>query len=105
MKLLTKEIERKLNLAGSRGNKVVCKFFNPCGAGTWLICGRDEEEKDILYGAADIGFGCVEFGTISLSELENVKLPFGLKIERDLHCSVEGEDVNTFLDRDNLSGV
>lgn len=105
MKLLTKEIERKLDRAGSRGNQIVCKFFNPCGAGTWLICGRDEEDKDVLYGAADIGFGCVEFGTISLSELESVRLPFGLRIERDLHCSVEGDDINQFLNRDSLSGV
>lgn len=105
MKLITKEIDSKLTAAGDRSNKIICKFFNPCGAGTWLITGRDPEEKDILWGAADIGFGCVEFGTISLSELENVKLRFGLKIERDLHCGVEGEDVNQFLGRESLSGV
>ena len=105
MKLITKEIDRKLTAAGDRGTKIICKFFNPCGAHTWLITGRDPEQKDILWGAADIGFGCVEYGTISLSELENVRLPFGLKIERDLHCSVEGEDVNQFVGRDSLSGV
>jgi len=105
MKLITKEIDSKLTAAGDTGTKVICKFFNPCGAGTWLITGRDPEEPDILWGAADIGCGCVEFGTISLSELENVKLRFGLKIERDLHCSVEGADVNTFLERDSLCGV
>lgn len=105
MKLITKEIDAKLTAAGDRGTTVICKFFNPVGRGTWLITGRDPEEKDILWGVADIGFGCVEYGTISLSELETVRLPFGLKIERDLHCSVEGEDINQFLSRDTLAGV
>lgn len=105
MKLITKEIDAKLTAAGDRGNKVICKFFNPCGAQTWLITGRDPEIKDILWGAADLGFGCVEFGTISLSELQSLRLPFGLTIERDRNCSVEGEDVNQFLTRDSLAGV
>ena len=105
MKLITKEIDAKLTAAGDTGTKVICKFFNPCGAATWLITGRDPQEKDILWGLADLGMDCVEFGTISLSELESVRLPFGLKIERDLHCGVEGEDVNQFLGRESLSGV
>ena len=105
MKLITKEIDAALTAAGDRGNKIICKFFNPCGAATWLITGRDPDEKDILWGASDLGFGCVEFGTISLSELESVRLPFGLGIERDLYCNVIGKDVGEFLNRDSLSGV
>jgi hypothetical protein len=105
MQLITKEIDAALTAAGSRGSKIICKFFNPCGAATWLITGRDEEEKDILWGLADLGFGCVEFGTMSLSEMEECKLPFGLTIERDLHCNVIGKDFAEFLDRDSLAGV
>lgn len=105
MKLITKEIDNKLSAAGDHGTKVICKFFNPCGAATWLITGRDPEEKDILWGLADLGMDCVEFGTISLSELENVRLPFGLKIERDLHTGVIGKDISEFQDLSSLSGV
>jgi hypothetical protein len=28
---------------------------------------------------------CIEYGTVSLSELQSIRLPFGLKIERDLY--------------------
>jgi len=90
MKLLTKEIERALadpTRTHETAQVPVCKFFNPCGAATWLIFARERDEPDILWGLADLGMACVEYGTISLSELENIKLRFGLKIERDLHFS------------------
>jgi len=61
----------------------VVKFFNPCGAATWLATELDED-GDTLFGLADLGFGCPELGYFSLSELENLRLPFGLKIERDM---------------------
>jgi hypothetical protein len=40
-----------------------------------------------LFGLADLGFGCPELGSFSLAELAGVRLPFGLRIERDLHFS------------------
>jgi len=61
----------------------VVKFFNPCGAATWLATELDRD-GDTLFGLADLGFGCPELGSFSLSELANVRLPFGLGIERDL---------------------
>lgn len=60
----------------------VVKFFNPFGAGTWLATELDEE-GDILFGLADLGYP--ELGSWSLSELTAIRLPFGLGIERDLH--------------------
>jgi len=36
-----------------------------------------------LFGLADLGFGCPELGSFSLSEIANVRLSFGLGIERD----------------------
>lgn len=90
MKLLTKELSEKLQ--ANDPEKVlhpVCKFFNPVGAATWLIFAQEKPDgdgaEDILWGVADLGFGVVEWGTISLSELESVRLPLGLKIERDLY--------------------
>src|SRR3546814_7820066 len=45
----------------------------------------DPDEPDILFGLADLGLGCAEFGTVRLSELESVKGRLGLGIERDLY--------------------
>ena len=36
------------------------------------------------FGLADLGFGCPELGVFSLSEIASVRLPFGLRIERDI---------------------
>ncbi|QUM70729.1 DUF2958 domain-containing protein [Sphingopyxis granuli] len=64
----------------------VVKFFNPVGAATWLATEIDED-GDTLFGLADLGFGCPELGCFSLREIEDVRLPFGLAIERDEHFS------------------
>jgi hypothetical protein len=61
----------------------VVKFFNPAGAATWLATELDGD-GDTLFGLADLGFGCPELGCFSLSEIERLRLPFGLTIERDL---------------------
>ena len=61
----------------------VVKLFNPCGAATWLIT-EMMADGDTLFGLADLGFGCPELGYVSLAEIESVKGPLGLGIERDL---------------------
>jgi len=61
----------------------VVKLFNPLSAGTWLAT-ELYEDGDMLFGLADLGFGCPELGTFSLSEIGRVRLPFGLTIERDI---------------------
>lgn len=63
----------------------VVKLFNPCGAATWLLTEIDPFDKDLAFGLCDLGMGCPELGTVSLSELQSIRLPFGLRIERDLH--------------------
>lgn len=66
----------------------VAKFFSPVGAATWLATELGED-GDTLFGLADLGFGCPELGSFSLSELASVRLPFGLGIERDLGFASE----------------
>lgn len=61
----------------------VAKFFNPLGAGTWLATELYNDE-DTLFGLADLGFGCPEMGVFSLTEIQSLRLPYGLRIERDL---------------------
>lgn len=62
----------------------VVKFFNPCGAATWLFSELDHD-GDTLFGLCDLGFGCPELGSASLAEIASVTVAFGLRIERDLH--------------------
>ena len=61
----------------------VVKFFNPMGPATWLATELDAD-GDTLFGLADLGFGCPELGYFSLSEIAALRLPFGLRIERDI---------------------
>ncbi len=69
--------------------KPVIKLFNPTGAGTWLISEVDPENPDIAFGLADLGMGSPELGSISLTEIKNVRGRFGLPIERDRHFAAK----------------
>lgn len=62
------------------------KLFNPCGSATWLASELDAD-GDTLFGLSDLGFGSPELGSFSLREMAAVRLPFGLRIERDEHFS------------------
>lgn len=89
MKLLTKGILAKLPLLykndGKKPNeiKVPLKLFNPCGSQRWYFTEYDPETK-IGYCYVT-GMAVDELGYTSIEELENIKLSFGLGIERDLH--------------------
>ena len=86
MILLTPEFHERLLTNGRQrdvDNVPVVKFFNPLGAATWLATELDED-GDTLHGLADLGFGCPEIGSFSLTEIASVRLPLGLGIERDL---------------------
>ena len=92
MKLITKEIEEKFkkfplnSQDGLEGNaEVLVKYFNPAGAGTWLITEAEKQDDGdwMLYGYCHIFEW--EWGPVMLSELESIKGPFGLGIERDLY--------------------
>jgi hypothetical protein len=101
MKLLTAEIKKKLTKAGYANMTPICKLFTPWGRATWLITGI---EDDILYGFADLGHGCVEWGGIaSIEEMEAIRGPFGLKIERDLYWTPK-EGAN-YCERESLIGA
>ena len=87
MKLLTKEIEKKLPPLYSQENKgenaiVQAKFFCPWNHWTWYATEYDPTDK-LFFGYVDGDFG--ELGYFALEELESIHGPFGLKIERDLH--------------------
>ncbi len=95
MKLLTQEIRRKLPplySQDSKGGKAVAyvKFFTPSNSWTWWATEgspiKDEEGKEIDFHFFGLVDGhCKELGYFSLKELEEVRGPMGLPIERDLH--------------------
>ena len=86
MKLITEQIERRLldnAQSPDEDHWPVVKFFDPSGASTWLITSMDSSDRDIVFGLADLGFGCVELGIVRLSELQDTRGEVGLGIERD----------------------
>ena len=88
MKLITKSIENKLlknpmySTDGKSIKNVLVKFFNPCGIGTWYVFEAEKNGDDWkFFGLVDLYDK--ELGYFALSELESIKLPFGMSIERD----------------------
>jgi hypothetical protein len=93
MKLLTQALKKAIPALYSQENNpnpvVICKFFNPSGAGTWYVLeGEQKEDNEFLF------FGLVdlqekEFGYFCLSELEGYRSKLGMRIERDLYFTPE----------------
>lgn len=92
MKLLTNELKKKLenypiySQENRKDATIVCKFFAPMGVFTWWVLEAEKQDNDYYF------FGIIqnnqlerEYGYFTLSQLENVRLPFGLRIERDLY--------------------
>jgi len=94
MKLITKEIEKKLEKTPigttdgmGKDAPVIVKFFDLYGVSKWLIVEAEKQEDGdwLLYGAADIGHG-YEWGYTMLSDLKSIR-KFGRPvIERELYC-------------------
>lgn len=89
MKLLTKElIQRFEEIGRQEGSKdpiVACKFFNPIGSQSWYATEYYPDEWNFFWYVT--GMYDDEWGYFSLNELEEIKLPFWLTIERDLYFS------------------
>jgi hypothetical protein len=86
MKLLTKEIEKSLpnfRTDGSSSHKAMVKFFTPWGGWTWYGTEYNPAER-CFYGLVDNGSD-KEWGYWTLDEMEAVRGPWGLKIERDMY--------------------
>ena len=91
MKLMTKQIEKALekyplySQDGKEEKIGICKFFNPCGVGTWHVFeGQKLADGDWLF----FGIACIhemEMGYFRLSDLQSLRLPFGMKVERDAY--------------------
>jgi hypothetical protein len=63
----------------------VVKLFTPDADATWLLTEIDQDDHDHAFGLCDLGQGFPDLGYVSLAELQSVRGPLGLPIERDLH--------------------
>jgi len=90
MQLMTKELEEIIPAMYSdedtklEDKMVYAKFFTPDSNWTWWILEYDKAERlcfAMVHGLEK------ELGYVSVDELESVKGPLGLKVERDLHFS------------------
>lgn len=100
MKLLTIKIRDQLlkNCLGTKraqslglpghDHKPVLKLFNPWGSATWLIT-EMLPDGDTLFGLCDLGMGEPELGYVSLAEIQSVRGPLGLGIERDIYFKAD----------------
>ena len=94
MKLLTKAQREKLirnhaeneNATKPKKHKVVVKLFNPVGIGTWYLTELNPY-TEIAFGLCELAEK--EIGYVSLTELEELRLPMGLKIERDRYSKID----------------
>lgn len=91
MKLITKEIEKKLpKIYETDGipveeKTVIVKFFCPWSSWTWYaVEGNKLENGDWEFFGLVEGFE-KEWGYFNLSELESIRGVAGLRIERDRH--------------------
>lgn len=63
---------------------VYAKFFTPWSNWTWYVTEGSPEDDDFLLFGYVIGFE-EEWGYFSLNEMQALRGPGGLTIERDLH--------------------
>lgn len=87
MKFLTKALERQFEQVGSQEHAgdeaiVIAKFFTPWSNWTWYATEYDPVDR-VFFGL--VKGQEMELGYFSRDELEDIRGPVGLKIERDRH--------------------
>ena len=89
MKLLTKALIKQLPTLEETAELTTeeqfayVKFFNPLGNHQWFLTAY-EPEQNLAFGYVNLNDPqMAEFGYISIQEIEEIKLPFGMGIERD----------------------
>ncbi|MBX7226978.1 MAG: DUF2958 domain-containing protein [Chitinophagales bacterium] len=85
MKLISDDLIRRFAEIGDQSQVedpiIVAKFFDPTSSATWYASAFDPE-RNICMGYVT-GLAYDEWGSFSIDELESLKRPFGLTIERD----------------------
>ncbi len=86
MKLITKALEKRFIEVGQQIHSddplVICKLFTPWTYRTWYVTEYYPDDK-VCYGYVE--WDSSERWYFALPELESLKWPYGLCIERDLY--------------------
>ena len=86
--LLTKELHTQLrrnadlSAIADKDHRPVVKFFTPDAQATWLFT-ELAPDGDTLFGLCDLGHGSPELGYASLAEIQALRGPLRLLVERD----------------------
>jgi len=99
-KLLTKAQKKRLlkngeeqRAARERGDSIdfrpVVKLFTPDAQATWLLSELYPDDPDVAFGLCDLGMGFPELGDVRISEIEALRGPLNLPVERDLHFTAK----------------
>ena len=81
---------RRIAMTGNDDVEPIVKLFTPDAGCTWLLVSLDPDEPDHAYGLCDLGLGCPEVGSVSITELRSVRGAVGLPVERDVHFVPKG---------------
>ncbi len=81
----------------------IVKLFTPDAGCTWLLTELDPDNPDIAFGLCDLGIGSPEIGSVSISELESVRGPLGLPVERDRYFTPT-KTLDAYADEARASG-
>src|SRR6266478_9901622 len=88
MELLSEDLRAQLPTLYAQENEkdpiIHFKFFTPWTGWTWFVTEGSQEDDDFIFFGYVIGLEA-EWGYFSLRELESVRGPGGLTIERDLY--------------------
>ena len=94
IKFMTKEVERAFERQGDTSRKsaddikIIAKWFNPTGVGTWY-CYEYDKVDNIMQCFVNIGDPMfAESGSVSVDELQSFRGRSGLGIERDIHFPI-----------------
>lgn len=71
-----------LSAIAERDHRPVVKFFTPDAQATWLFT-ELAADQDTLFGLCDLGHGTPELGYVSLAEIQAIRGPLRLLVERD----------------------
>lgn len=100
MTLITKAQYKKLMDIGHENMIPIVKIFG--GSATWLLTHIDED--GIAYGYADLGMGCVEWGSLfEVTELETLRYGKIFYFERDRWF--EHKEGTNYLEMTSLVGI
>lgn len=73
-----------LSAIAEKDHRPVVKLFTPDAQATWLFT-ELSADGDTLFGLCDLGNGSPELGYASLSEIQALRGPLRLLVERDRH--------------------